>query len=117
MIKIIMNMATKIITTNKMTAVRADAIYRITGNKAIAASKAILIEEAKRQMTDGICHFMYKKKDGSITERFGTLNPALCSQHIKGTGQSPEKSGCTCYWDVERSGFKSFLWKNFLAIL
>ena len=87
-------MATTIITTDKMTAVRASAIAQIIGNDAIAASKALLIEEAKRQMTNGICHFVFKKKDGSIAERFGTLNPTLCSQHVKGTGQSPEKSGC-----------------------
>lgn len=85
-------MATTIITTDKMTAVRASAIAQIIGNDAIAASKALLIEEAKRQMTNGICHFVFKKKDGSIAERFGTLNPTLCSQHVKGTGQSPEKA-------------------------
>ena len=110
-------MATTIGTTNKMTALRASAISQIIGNDAIAASKAILIEEVKHQMMNGICHFMYKKKDGSIAERFGTLNPALCSQHVKGTGRSPEKSGCTCYWDVEKSGFRVFLWENLLAIL
>lgn len=49
-----------------------------------------------------------KRKTGSIPERFGTLDPTLCSQHVKGTGQSPEKSGCTCYWDVEKSGFRAF---------
>ena len=110
-------MATTIITTDKMTAVRASAISQIIGNDAIAASKALLIEEAKRQMTNGICHFVFKKNDGSIAERFGTLNPALCSQHVKGTGRSPEKSGCTCYWDVEKSGFRAFHWENLLAIL
>lgn len=60
-------MATTIITTDKMTAVRASAIAQIIGNDAIAASKALLIEEAKRQMTNGICHFVFKKKDGEYT--------------------------------------------------
>ncbi len=110
-------MATTIITTNKMTAVRASAISQIIGNDAIAASKAILIEEAKRQMANGICHFMYKKKDGSIAERFGTLNPALCSQHLKGTGTSPEHRGCTIFWDIEKSSFRSFRWENLVTIL
>ena len=110
-------MATTIITTDKMTVVRASAISQITGNDAIGVSKALLIEEAKRQMLNGICHFLFRKKDGSIAERYGTLNPSLCSHHIKGTGRSPEKSGCTCYWDVEKSRFGSFLWKNIITIL
>ena len=110
-------MAKTILTTNQMTAVRVAAISQAIGNDALATSKAILIEEAKRQMKNGICHFLFRKKDGSITERYGTLNPSLCSQHVKGTGRSPEKSGCTCYWDVEKSGFRSFLWENIITIL
>ena len=47
-------MATTIITTDKMTAVRAAAISQITGNDTIGVSKALLIEEAKRQMLKGI---------------------------------------------------------------
>ena len=88
------------------------AIANIIGNVTIATSKALLIEEAIRQMQNGI-----QKKDGTIAERFGTLNPSLCSQHIKGTGKSPELRGCTLFWDVVNGGFRSFLWQNFIAIL
>ena len=96
---------------------RMTAIANITGNVTIATSKALLIDEAIRQMQNGVCHFVFQKKDGTITERFGTLNPALCSQHIKGTGKSPELRGCTLFWDVVSGGFRSFLWQNFIAIL
>ena len=107
-----------VVTTNSpMTVKRMTAIANITGNVTIATSKALLIEEAIKQMQNGVCHFAFQKKDGTITERFGTLNPTLCSQYVKGTGQSPEKSGCTCYWDVEKSGFRAFLWENIITIL
>ena len=106
-----------VITSNPMTAKRMAAIANITGNVTIATSKALLIEEAIRQMQNGICHFVFQKKDGTITERFGTLNSVLCNQHIKGTGKSPELRGCTFFWDVVNGGFRSFLWQNFIAIL
>ena len=69
-------------TNNPMTAKRMTAIANITGNVTIATSKALLIEEAIRQMQNGVCHFVFQKKNGTITERFGTLNPALCSQPL-----------------------------------
>jgi len=107
-------MSNMVVTTNNpMTAKRMTAIANITGNVTIATSKALLIEEAIRQMQNGICHFVFQKKDGTITERFGTLNSVLCNQHIKGTGKSPELRGCT----VVNGGFRSFLWQNFIAIL
>ena len=109
------NMVVK--TNSSMTAKRMTAIANITGNVTIATSKALLIEEAIRQMQNGVCHFVFQKKDGTITERFGTLNPALCSQHIKGTGKSPELRGCTLFWDAVNGGFRSFRWENILAIL
>jgi hypothetical protein len=99
------------------TAIRQATIARIIGNSTIATSKALLIEEIINQMENGICHFKFTKKDGSVTERFGTLNPALCSQHIKGTGKSPELRGCTFFWDVVNGGFRSFRWEYVLAIL
>jgi len=98
-----------IVTRNSsMTAKRMTAIANITGNVTIASSKALLIEEAIRQMQTGICHFVFQKKDGTITERFGTLNPALCSQHIKGTGKSPELRGCTFFWGCSQWWFPQF---------
>ena len=103
--------------TTVTSATRQTAIAGIIGNSTIATSKALLIEEIVKQMENGICHFMFMKKDGSVTERFGTLNPALCSEHIKGTGKSPELRGCTFFWDVVNGGFRSFRWENILAIL
>ena len=105
-------------TTDELIAQHIDVITTKTGSALMGASKALLIEEAKRQMrsTSG-CHLVYRKKDGSIREAYATLNPALCNKHINGRGQSPENHGCTCYWDMEKGGFRSFRWENLIAVL
>ncbi len=87
------------------------------GSSLMGSAKALLIEEAKRQMRAGTCHFIYLKKDGSVREAFGTLNAALCNKHINGRGQSPENWGCSCYFDVEKGQFRSFRWQNIIDIL
>ena len=104
---------TTIITTatnNALVARHIASISRTTGSALMGASKALLIEEAKRQMrTTSGCHFIYKKANGEVREAFGTLNAAICGKHINGRGDSPETWGCTCYWDMEKGGFRSFL--------
>ena len=99
------------------------AISIKTGSALMGMSKALLIEEAKRQMrsTNG-CRFIYLKvaepgQQQEVREAFGTLNPSLCGKHINGRGQSPETWGCTCYWDMEKGGFRSFRWENMVAVL
>ena len=110
-------------TNNALVAAHIKAITIKTGSALMGTSKALLIEEAKRQMrsTSG-CHFVYLKvakagKPQEIREAFGSLNPVLCDKHINGRGQSPETWGCTCYWDMEKGGFRSFRWENLVAVL
>ena len=105
-------------TNNALVARHISTITAKTGSILMGTSKALLIEEAKRQMrsTSG-CRFIYAKKDGSVREAFGTLNPALCGKHFNGRGNSPETWGCTSYWDMEKGGFRSFRWENLVAVL
>lgn len=113
-------MNTTIITTATNNALVARHIAVISAMKRSAlmgSAKALLIEEAKRQMRVGTCHFLYLKKDGSVREAFGTLNPVLCNKHINGRGQSPETWGCSCYFDCEKGQFRSFRWENIIDIL
>ena len=105
-------------TNNALVARHIASISRTTGSALMGASKALLIEEAKRQMrTTSGCHFIYKKANGEVREAFGTLNAAICGKHINGRGISPEYSGCTPYWDMEKGGFRSFRWANLVAVL
>ena len=106
------------LTNDALVAAHIMTISAKTGSKLMGTSKALLIEEAKRQMrsTSG-CHMIYIKKDGTVREAFATLNPVLCGKHINGRGQSPENWGCSCYWDMEKGGFRSFKWENLIAVL
>ena len=110
-------------TNDALVAAHIQAISAKTGSVLLGTSKALLIEECKRQMrsTSG-CRFVYYKvakpgKPQEVREAFGTLNPALCSKHINERGVSPEYHGCTCYWDMEKGGFRSFRWENLIAVL
>ena len=104
-------------TNNALIARHIAVIAAKKGSSLMGSAKALLIEEAKRQMRAGTCHFLYMKKDGSVREAFGTLNPVLCNKHINGRGQSPETWGCSCYFDVEKGQFRSFRWQNIIDIL
>jgi hypothetical protein len=104
-------------TNNALVARHIEVISAKKGSALIGSAKALLIEEAKRRMRNGTCHFLYMKKDGSVREAFGTLNPALCGKHINGYGSSPESWGCTCYFDIEKGTFRSFRWQNIIDVL
>ena len=94
------------------------SIARTTGSALKGMSIALLIEEAKRQMRNGVCHFIYRKKDGSIREAFGTLDRGVLNATLKGTGKSPEEWGCCFYHDVIKAGgARSFRWANLIAVL
>ena len=105
-------------TNDALVAAHIMTISAKTGSSLMGTSKAMLIEEAKRQMRSTLgCHMIYMKKDGTVREAFATLNPVLCGKHINGRGISPESWGCSCYWDMEKGGFRSFKWENLIAVL
>lgn len=87
---------TQIITTatnDALVAAHINSITRTTGSAFKGVSTAMLIEEAKKQMREGVCHFIYQKKDGSIREAMGTLDKSVLRATLKGTGNSPEEWG------------------------
>ena len=104
-------------TNNALVAAHIKAITIKTGSALMGTSKALLIEEAKRQMREGVCHFIYIKKDGSVREAFGTLDKGVLNATLKGTGESPETWGCCYYHDTIKGGARSFRWANLLAVL
>ena len=104
-------------TNNALVAAHINAITVKTGSALMGASKALLIEEAKRQMRNGVCHFIYMKKNGECREAFGTLNKGILNATRKGTGVSPENWGCCYYHDTLKGGARSFRWENLIAVL
>ncbi len=93
------------------------SIANTTGSELKGMSIALLIEEAKRQMRNGVCHFVYQKKNGEIREAFGTLDRGVLRATLKGTGDSPETWGCCYYHDTLKGGARSFRWANLIAVL
>lgn len=111
---------TQIITTttnDALVAAHINSIARTTGSAFKGVSTAMLIEEVKKQMREGVCHFIYQKKDGSIREAMGTLDKSVLCATLKGTGDSPETWGCCYYHDVIKGGARSFRWANLIAVL
>lgn len=104
-------------TNNALVAAHIQAITIKTGSALMGTSKALLIEEAKRQMRNGVCHFIYLKKNGEVREAFGTLDKGVLNATLKGTGESPETWGCCYYHDTLKGGARSFRWQNLIAVL
>ncbi len=112
-------MNTTVITTatnNALVARHIDTITVKTGSALMGMSKALLIEEAKRQMRNGVCHFIYLKKNGEVREAYGTLDKGVLNATLRGTGTSPETWGCCFYRDII-AGPRSFRWENLIAVL
>lgn len=98
------------------------SIANTTGSELKGMSIALLIEEAKRQMRNGVCHFIYLKKPDKfghqeVREAFGTLDRGVLRATLKGTGESPESWGCCYYHDTLKGGARSFRWANLIAVL
>ena len=111
-----------IITNDTLVARHIAVISQKTGSTLLGASKALLIEECKRQMRNGVCHFVYLKKADKnghqeVREAFGTLNKGVLHATLKGTGESPENWGCCFYHDCIKGGARSFRWANIIAVL
>ena len=104
-------------TNDALVAAHIKVITAKTGSALMGTSKALLIEEAKRQMRNGVCHFIYLKKNGEVREAMGTLSKPVLNATLKGTGESPETWGCCYYHDVIKGAARSFRWSNLLAVL
>lgn len=104
-------------TNDALVAAHIRSITVTTGSALMGTSKALLIEECKRQMRTGVCHFIYLKKNGEVREAFGTLDRGVLNATLKGTGESPETWGCCYYHDTLKGGARSFRWANLVAVL
>lgn len=109
-------METMIITNNNLTITRMAVIASRTSSELMAGAKGMMIENLKQQMRNGIAHFLFKKKDGSLREAWGTTNKTLAEKHINGNGCSRELFATTAYFDVEKGQWRSFRWENIVAV-
>lgn len=97
-------------------ATRMAVIATRTGSELMAGAKSMMIESLKKQLRNGVAHFIFKKKNGEYREMFGTTNPALVKRHINGRGVSRELYATTAVFDCEIGEWRSFRWESIVKV-
>ena len=69
------------------------------------------------QLMNGTSHFIYRKKDGSLREAFGTLLEKVVERNTNGLGYPRKYDGLQAYYDVEEQAWRSFRYENLVTIL
>ena len=98
------------------TAVRMNVIAQRTQNLLVAGAKAMMIESLKEKLRNGVAHFLYIKKDGTIREAWGTTNATLAYKYTNGKGVCREIYSTTAYFDIEKSSWRSFRWESIVKV-
>ena len=98
------------------TATRMSVIAARTDSALLAGAKAMMIENLKKELRNGIAHFLYIKKNGEIREAFGTTNPAIAAKYTNGNGCTREAFCTTAYFDIEVGAWRSFRWENLVKV-
>ena len=98
------------------TVTRASVIAHRTNNQEIGIIKAMMIEQLKEKLANGIAHFIFIKKNGELREAWGTTKSSLVANKINGRGESRESYCTTAFWDCENGGFKSLRWESIVKV-
>ena len=98
------------------TAVRMNVIAQRTQNLLVAGAKAMMIENLKEKLRNGVAHFIFIKKNGEIREAFGTTNSSVASKYTNGNGISREYFKTTAYFDIEKGEWRSFRWESIVKV-
>lgn len=106
----------KAIVISDTTAKRATVIATRTQSSEIGIMKSMLIDTLKAKLSSGIAHFIFKKKDGSFREAWGTTQRNIASSKTNGRGSSRECFATTAYFDVEAGEWRSFRWENLVQV-
>ena len=64
------------------TANRANIITSRTQSSEMGVMKAMLIDTLKAKLSVGVAHFIFKKKDGSLREAWGTTQSARLTVEV-----------------------------------
>ena len=108
---------TQILVINGKMARRANVIAARTGSAAIGVIKAQMIDLLKAKLQNGVAHFIYMKKDGSIREAWGTCAGNLMRATQNGRGLSGDQVNTVKYFDVVAGGYRSMRFENLLQVL
>ena len=98
------------------TATRMAVIAARTNSELMAGAKAMMIQQLKEQLRNGVAHFLYIKKNGEVREAWGTTNATLAYKYTNGRGVSREIYSTTAYFDIEKSAWRSFRWESIVKV-
>ena len=98
------------------TAVRMNVIAQRTQNLLMAGAKAMMIQNLKEKLRNGVAHFIFIKKNGEVREAFGTTNAAVAAKYTNGNGISREYFKTTAYFDIEKGEWRSFRWESIVKV-
>ena len=98
------------------TAIRMNVIAQRTQNLLVAGAKAMMIENLKEKLRNGVAHFIFVKKNGEVREAFGTTNAAVATKYTNGNGISREYFKTTAYFDIEKGEWRSFRWESIIKV-
>jgi hypothetical protein len=78
--------------------------------------KAQMIDLLKEKLRNGVAHFIYMKKDGTIREAWGTCSGQLMKATQNGRGLSGDMVNTIKYWDIEKGGYRSLRYENLIQV-
>ena len=104
------------IVINNSTANRATVIAARIESAEMGVMKAMLIDTLKAKLAGGSAHFIFKKKDGSYREAWGTTQNNIAKAKTNGRGVSRECFKTTAYFDIECGEWRSFRWENLVQV-
>lgn len=104
------------IVINNATAHRASVIASRTQSAEVGVMKAILIDNLKTKLANGIAHFIFRKKDGTLREAWGTTQRNIASAKVNGRGTDRKAFNTTAYFDVEKGAWRSFRWETLVQV-
>jgi len=78
---------------------------------------SVLIEALQFKLMNGTAHFIYRKKDGTIREAWGTLLEKVVINNTNGYGAPRKLYNCQAYFDIEIQKWRSFRYENLITIL
>lgn len=96
----------------------AKRINQVTGRPMAECEKqAAEIAECVREMCQRVVEFYYLKKDGTTRQAFGTLQPEVIIEHVKGAPSKEPNPDLVTYFDTEAQAFRSFKKVNFKSFV
>ena len=108
-------MTTIVAVTNK-DLYRAAVIASRVENDFVTGMQVAKINELKSRMRREVVKFSYLKKSGEVRIAYGTMMPALISNHINGRGTDGDSRKVCTYFDVERGQFRCFQMQALIKI-